>query len=120
MSWVERRVEQRIAEAMERGELDAGPLHGQPITDLDRPRQEGWWAERFVARERRRLAREEAAQIAERWRQRFGVVRDGADLRQRVEAANAWVDDVNGSLHPDDRLRPFDLAEVERDWRRRD
>ena len=62
VSWVERLVEQRIAEAIERGELDPGPLRGKPIPDLDQHRPDGWWAEQFVIRERRRLAREDAEQ----------------------------------------------------------
>jgi hypothetical protein len=63
-------AERRIAEAIARGELDAGRLAGTPIPDLDEQRQPGWWAERFVREERLRLDREEAvaADVVRAWR----------------------------------------------------
>ena len=51
MSWIERVIEERLAHAAASGELDAPHLHGKPLPDLDRPREQGWWADRFVRRE---------------------------------------------------------------------
>ena len=56
MSLIDRIVEQRIADAIASGELTQGAYHGKPLPDIDTPRQPGWWAEHFVARERARLA----------------------------------------------------------------
>lgn len=51
MSWADHLVERQIAEAMARGDLDPAALRGTEL-DLDTQRQPGWWAERFVERER--------------------------------------------------------------------
>jgi hypothetical protein len=70
---VEFLVERRISEAMERGELAAPTLSGKPIDDLDVHRQPGWWAEKFVERERER-ARDDVSEstraMVELWRSR--------------------------------------------------
>jgi hypothetical protein len=61
-SLIELMVERRIAAAMAAGELEQGDtFKGRPLPDLDTPRQPGWWAASFVARERARLAAEDAA-----------------------------------------------------------
>jgi hypothetical protein len=46
-SWVER----KIREGMERGEFADLPGHGQPISDIDNPRDELWWLRRKLKRE---------------------------------------------------------------------
>lgn len=55
MSFLDLIVEQRITEAIERGELQPGSYHGKPLPDIDQQRQPGWWAEQFAAREIARL-----------------------------------------------------------------
>jgi hypothetical protein len=68
---VEFLVERRILEAMERGELATPSLSGKPIEDLDVQRPPGWWAERFVERERvRDDASESIRGMLEVWRSR--------------------------------------------------
>src|SRR4051812_29273020 len=42
VSW-ESFVERQIREAQENGEFDDLPGHGQPLRDIDRPRDELWW-----------------------------------------------------------------------------
>ena len=44
-------VEQQIREARERGEFDNLPGHGQPLPDIDRPRDELWWVRKKLQRE---------------------------------------------------------------------
>ena len=57
MTLIDAIVERRIADAIASGELaPGGAYHGKPLPDIDTPRQPGWWAEQFVARERARLA----------------------------------------------------------------
>ena len=64
-------AERRLAEAIARGELDAGALKGKPIPDLGEQREPGWWAERFVREEKLRLENEDpdvAADVVRMWR----------------------------------------------------
>ena len=71
MSWIERSVEERLANAAAGGELDTPELHGKQL-DLDMHRSQGWWADQFTRRElshdRRRRA--EIAAAAARGRRR--------------------------------------------------
>lgn len=45
-------AERRIREAQERGEFENLEGRGKPITDIDRVREDGWWAIRKVRVER--------------------------------------------------------------------
>lgn len=110
-------LEERLARAAADGELDAPHLRGTPLPDLDRPREPGWWADRFVARERshdRRVVAETAAAAA-----RAGFWRAGStvELRDAVAAANAAIARANADLIDDDRLSFFDVGEIEDRWR---
>lgn len=117
MSWIERMLEERLARAAADGELDAPPLHGRPIADLDRPREPGWWAERFVARERSHDRRRTAVAAAAAARAGFWRARTLDELHELVRAANAAIARVNASLVESDRLPPFDPTDVEDRWR---
>ena len=44
-------IEQRISEAIERGEFDDLPGEGQPLDVLDEPYEPNWWVKRWVQRE---------------------------------------------------------------------
>ena len=83
VSWIERVIEERLAQAAAAGELDAPHLNGKPLPDLDRPREQGWWADQFVRRElshdRRKVAEAAAAEA------RAGFWR--ADDRRRAAGA---------------------------------
>jgi hypothetical protein len=117
MDFIDRIVEQRIAEAIERGELGPGPLNGKPIPDLDQPRPAGWWAERFVRRERSRVVREQAVDEIGAWRLRFWRAPDVGQLHRLVADANHWLDAVNQRVVDEDVIPRFDPADVERTWR---
>ena len=117
MSWIERSVEERLARAAADGELETPHLKGKPIADLDRPRQQGWWAEQFVRRELshdRRVRAEAAAAAA---RAGFWQAPTIDDLRQRVRDANAAIGHANVNLVEADRLDCFDPGDVEARWR---
>ena len=118
MSWIERSIEERLAEAAAAGELDTPTLQGKPLPDLDRPREQGWWADRFVARElsHDRRVRAEAAVAAARagfWR-----AADVVELRDRVRDANVAIVRANVNLIETDRLEPIDAADIEDRWHR--
>jgi len=115
MSWIERSVEQRLANAAAAGELDTPELAGKPL-DLDSRRGEGWWADQFTRRELshdRRVAAEEAAAEA---RVAFWRAADVDELRGLVGSANDAIEHANINLVEADRLEPFDPADIERRW----
>lgn len=116
MSWIERAVEERLAQAAAAGELDTPHLKGRPLPDLDRPRSQGWWAEQFVRRELshdRRVAAEAAAADA---RAGFWRAADEDELRELVGLANAAIARANVNLIEADRLDPFDWRDVRARW----
>ena len=45
-------VEKLIRESVERGELEPHKGVGEPIQDIDRPYDAGWWAKAWMKRER--------------------------------------------------------------------
>jgi Domain of unknown function (DUF1992) len=116
VSWIERLVEERLAQAAASGELDTPHLKGKPLPDLDRPREQGWWADQFVRREtshdRRKVA--EAAAAGARagfWRA------DGVDeLCKLVTAANVSIAKANLNLVASDHLPVFDWPDVRDRW----
>jgi hypothetical protein len=118
VSWIERLLEERLARAAADGELDAPALHGRPIADLDRQREPGWWAERFVARERSHDRRQVVEAGAAAARAGFWRAETLDELRRRVDAANAEIVRANASLVEADRLPTFVLPDVEDRWRR--
>ena len=116
MSWIERSVEERLAKAAAAGELDTPHLAGKPLPDLDRPRSQGWWADRFVQRElshdRRRVA-EAAAATA---RAGFWRAATLGELRERVGDANVAIARANVNLVDGDRLELFDWDHISDRW----
>ncbi len=117
MSWVERSIEERLANAAAAGELDTPELNGRPL-DLDTHRGEGWWADQFTRRELSHDRRETAEAAAAAARVGFWRACDLAALRDLVRDANAAIVRVNINLIESDRLIPFDPDDVERRWHR--
>lgn len=116
MSWIERSVEQRLANAAAAGELDTPELNGRPL-DLDAQRGEGWWADQFTRRELSHDRRRTAEEAAEAARVGFWRAPDRDELLRLVREANDAIERANINLVDADRLAAFDPAEVERRWR---
>ena len=116
MSWIERIVEERLAQAARDGELDTPHLKGKPLPDLDRPRDQGWWAEQFSRRElshdRRRVAEAAMAEA----RAGFWRAATVDELRELVREANAMIARANVNLVATDQLALFDWADVRDRW----
>jgi hypothetical protein len=116
MSWIERVIEERLAQAAASGELDAPHLHGKPLPDLDRPREQGWWADQFVRREmshdRRRVAEAAAAEA----RAGFWRAATADELRGLVTAADVAIAKANLNLIASDHLPLFDWSDVRDRW----
>ncbi len=115
MSWVERLVEDRLANAAARGELDTPTLKGKPL-DLDQPRGDGWWAEQFVRRELSHDRRKVAATEASKARARFWRAESMDELRVLVREANRAIALANINLVEDDRLETFAPSDIEQRW----
>lgn len=118
VSWIDRMLEDRLSQAAANGELDAGPLHGKPFDDLDRPRPQGWWAEQFVRRELSHDRAKDARSAVAVAQAGFWRAETVDELHERVRAANADIVRVNVNLVEADRLPSFDRADVEARWRR--
>jgi len=117
VSWIERSVEERLAQAARNGELSAPHLEGKPLADLDRQRADGWWADQFVRRELSHDRRQAAEAAAARARAGFWRATGVAELHELVVAANAAIARANVNLVDADRLVPFDTTDIERRWR---
>ena len=111
-------MEERLAQAAANGELDAPTLKGKPIADLDRRRPDGWWADRFVARERSHDRREEAQRTVNTARAGFWRCTDLDRLRVAVDDANELIDAANITLIASDRLPRFDHDDIVDRWHR--
>jgi len=118
VSWIERAVEEQLAQAARNGDLDAPHLHGKPLADLDRQRPQGWWADAFVERELSHDRRARAEAAAATARVGFWQAATVTDLHAAVAAANAAIVRANVNLVPADRLAPFDPADIEARWHR--
>jgi hypothetical protein len=102
-------VERQIREAMERGEFDELPGEGRPIPDLDRPYDPGWWAKKWLRRERlldeaRDLRRD--ALVEDR---RLRAAGRGGEADRRLAELDRELGRINRLLPPGDRvarLRP--------------
>jgi hypothetical protein len=102
-------VERRIREAMAAGEFDHLPGAGKPIPDLGGEDDPGWWAKRWVERERLRdLLRDAGARRGEAMI-RARADRDARAARRRLEAAEAEVAALNARLPEGDRLSALDV-----------
>jgi hypothetical protein len=115
VSWIERSVEERLANAAAGGELDTPELKGKQL-DLDTPRGQGWWADQFARRElshdrRRRAEADAAAARAGFWR-----ARSVDELRDRLRDANHAIVRANINLIETDRLDVFDVSDIEARW----
>jgi hypothetical protein len=117
MSWIERSIEERLANAAAGGELDTPELNGREL-DLDTHRGQGWWADQFTRRELSHDRRKVAEAAANAARVSFWRALTIDDLGHRVRDANHAIVRANINLIDTDRLTPFDPADIEARWRR--
>lgn len=117
MSWIERALEERLAQAAAAGELDVPHLHGKPLPDLDQQREQGWWAAQLARRERSHDRRTAADAAAAHARAGFWRAATEAELRDRVADANAMIARANINLIESDQLALFDWPDIRDRWR---
>ena len=118
MSWIERAIEERLARAAANGELQVPELHGKPLSDLDKPRNSGWWADQFVARERSHDRRKDAEAAAATARAGFWRCEDTEAVRRAVAHANDAIATANVNLIESDQLPRFDPEDIVDRWRK--
>ena len=115
-TWVDRQVR----EAADRGELDDLPGRGQPLADLDRPRDELWWIRQKMRRENLsylpptlalRKEAEDALAAASRAGSEAEVRRIVTGINEKIRQANRLP--LTG---PPLNLMPFDVEQVVQRW----
>ena len=116
-SWVER----KIREGMERGEFADLPGHGQPISDIDNPRDELWWLRRKLKREefvvlpptlQIRKDRDDALR-------RIGAATNEVRVREILADINRRIAKVNSTAitGPPSSVATLDVEDVVVRWR---
>lgn len=121
MSW-ESWVDIQVREATERGEFDDLPGKGQPIPDIDRPRDDLWWIKAKLRREGVSMALPPALQIRkdlEVARARIAQTEDESSVRAIVVELNVRIAHVNRTTTsgPPTSLMPLDVDEEVARWR---
>jgi hypothetical protein len=111
-------ADRQIREALDQGAFDALPGRGRPLADLDRPYDAGWWARRYVERERARDALYDLAAATERALGRLWTLEDEAAVRTEVSDLNRRIDDANRSVPEPDRLPRIDVEWAVGTWTR--
>ena len=119
MSWVSLLIEEHLSEEIESGRfVVAERLKGKPIPDIDRHKEEGWWAEEFVRRERSRDRQTTYSAKIRRARAGFWRASTETELVELVRRANEMVVHANLNLIEAHRLDRFDVDDVVDRWRR--
>lgn len=120
VSW-ETWIDRQIREGMERGEFDHLPGHGQPLRNLDRPRDELWWVRDKLRREGVSFLPPTLALRKDVEDAREAIATCGSEVQVRgiVEQINERIRTVNrhGTTGPPSNLMPLDLDRVLSDWR---
>jgi hypothetical protein len=88
-------VEQRIIEAMADGSWDDLPGMGRPLPDIDEAYEPGWWARRWVERQRRSDAADGLRRLIRDEVPRLRASRDRSAAQARVDELNELVVEVN-------------------------
>ncbi|MEX2322271.1 MAG: DnaJ family domain-containing protein [Acidimicrobiia bacterium] len=102
-------VEQKIMEAMADGSWDDLPGMGRPLPDIDREYHPGWWAQRWVERQRKSIDADELRRVIRDEVPRLRTMRDRTAARSRVDTLNRLVDEVNQGLSPGEQIPSVDL-----------
>ena len=120
VSW-ESWIDKAIAEGREAGAFDNLAGTGQPITGLDRPRDENWWV--------RQKLRDEGVSFlpptlalrkeVEDARDRMAVARSEDEVRRLVEEINTRIRTVNrmATSGPPSTVMPLDVDRALARWR---
>ncbi len=110
-------AERAVAQAREAGLFDDLALQGKPIPDLDRHRQPGWWANQFVAKERRKV---QAIELEDEIRGAMPALwrlTTAAEVAEQVRVLNERIGTYN-EMTTESQIRRLDLDETLATWQR--
>ncbi len=88
-------VDRQVDKGRRAGLFDDLPGHGKPIADLDRRREEGWWAANFVKTERAHIREEELTKRLRSVRYELRRAKTEADVSAIVAEINAEIAEHN-------------------------
>jgi hypothetical protein len=116
-SWIDR----QIREAMERGDFDDLPGHGEPIAGVDRPRDELWWVRNKLQREGVSYLPPALALRKDVEGVQAAIATAGSEdeVRELVEEINERIRAANrlATSGPPSTLVPLDLERAVEAWR---
>lgn len=112
-------IERVIREAQQAGKFDGLPGTGEPIPDIDQPYEPGWWARRWITRERHREATHEMAVRIEREVPRVLAGTVERETRVCLESLNTEIAEHNTKAPEGNDLPLLDVDRLLRDWARR-
>jgi hypothetical protein len=97
-------IERRIVEAMADGSWDDLPGMGRPLPDIDESYEPGWWARRWVERQRRSDAADTLRKLIRDEVPRLRSQPDRMAAEARLRELNDLVADVNRHLAEGERV----------------
>jgi len=119
---VERWIDQQVREARDRGDFDNLPGYGKPLTGVDQPYDELWWAREFIEREKLPLLPEtlRLRREIELFKERLRAMRLEPDVRVAVQELNERIFIANSlySESPPVPVWPLDEERIVERWRR--
>jgi hypothetical protein len=122
MRW-ENWIDRQVRDAQERGEFDDLPRAGQPIPDLDKPRDENWWVKDKLRREGLTYMQPSVALRKEANDALTAALHASSEaaVREIIADVNVKIREANrrGIRGPALMLVPHDIERVVRDWHAR-
>ena len=112
-------IERVIREAQEAGKFDDVAGSGEPIPDIDQPYDAGWWARRWVARERQRDATIELGRLIERELPRVLAGTVEHKTRSGLESLNTKIREHNQRAQEGNDLPLLDVDRLLEEWAHR-
>lgn len=114
-------VEQKIQEAMDRGDFDNLPGLGKPIADLALPYDELWWVRKKLRDEQLSVLPPALVLLKEldEAKERIAAAGSEEEVRSLVAAINDRIIYVNSHTisGPGSNIVPLDVERVLQDWR---
>jgi hypothetical protein len=112
-------IERVIREAQEAGEFDDVAGTGEPIPDIGRPYEPGWWARRWIARERQRETTTELARAIEQELPRVLAGTVEQKTRSGLESLNTKIKEHNERAPTGNDLPLLDVDRLLQEWAQR-
>ena len=106
------RVERVIRDAQADGLFDDLAGSGRPLPDIDRPYEPGWWARKWVERDRNQARVNDLLARLRRDVPRALGSPTEAEARRRLESLNEQIAATSREVDLEDPIEPIDVDEV--------